>query len=213
MVDKAGEFTATAERATELLRATPTPWGEVHDALVEPLRWLGNLTVSDHGQMPPYLLGQALEAVTALWVALDGHDRTAARLAAERLRQTLADLAYAAAAGPTSDPAALAGQVEQLLPGTSADTLAGLVGTSARTWQRWSSRSSEPRGDQADLLRSLVQTLTHLRYTFTPAGCVAWLGRPHPDLDGQTPAVRLNDPLHRQQVVDVAAGARVSAAT
>lgn len=205
-------FAAAAGEAGELLRQPVPAWKEVEARLIKPIRWLSSLTPTDQIALEPFFLANALEAVTATWVALESHDRRGARLAVERLRQTLNDMAEAATVGPTTDRGEVVSWLSTQLRDIPLAELAALVGTSPRTWQRWLTGEAEPRGEQADRLRSLAQTVAHLRHAFTAAGCLAWLRRPHPDLDDRPPIELLADPLTQRDVIDTAAGARVGSA-
>ncbi len=212
-MEKISTLAADTERAGRLLRVDPVDWDQVRVSLDGPMHWLSELTPTDEQAMSPYLLHQALRAVSALYNTTALHDRTATRLAVEQLRQTLRDMADEAQGAPTVDAAVLAARVVELVPQQPSEALAGLAGTSLRTWQRWVRGDATPGADQADLLRTLAQTLVHLRYAMTPAGALAWLHRSHPELDGRTPAAQLTDPVARRTGVGVAAGTRVSVAS
>ncbi len=55
--------------------------------------------------------------------------------------------------------------------------------------------------------------LEHLLRSYTTAGAMAWWGRPHPQLDGRTPADLLDHPSEHQRIIDVAEGSRASDAS
>lgn len=209
---KLADLAAGAAAAGRLLRERQPDWDAVEAELVEPLRWLSTLTPTDQAHMEPFLVARALEAVTATWVALESHARTDARLAVERLRQTLGDMVEAGEVDVTTDRQELVRWIVAQLPDVSGGDLAKLAGTSTRSWQRWVAGEAEPRGEQVDRIRAVAQVLAHLRHVLTPAGCVAWLQRPHPALGDTRPAGALADPLRQREVIDAAAGARVSSA-
>lgn len=209
MVDKAETYADHVTQASRLLLDSTLDWAEIRKHLVEPMRWLNSLTESEKLQIEPFLLSSALEATSAMYVHLETRNRTEVRLAVERLRQSLNDIAESAEVGATRRPAEIVTWIEELLPNAPSATLARLVGVGARTWQRWASQDSEPSGSTADRIRALAQVLAHLRHAYTAAGCLAWLERPHPQLDGQTPAEVLRDPLREREVIETAAGSRV----
>lgn len=215
-MEKVRTFAEDTAQAGQLLRAESPDWAHVRWLLVEPTRWLSALTETDKTHIEPFLLAAATEAIAAAWVALEEKDRTQARLAVERLRQALNDIAEAADVGSTRDPAEVVAWIEQLAPDAPAAQLGALVGVSDRTWQRWVSETgvrNGPSGEHADRVRVLAQALAHLRHSYTPAGCLAWLERPNPQLDGQRPADVLADDLRARDAIDLAAGTRVLTAT
>lgn len=195
-----------------MLRDRSPDWDGVERQLVEPVRWLSQLTLTEQAEIEPFLLSAALEAVSASWVAIETQHRTDARLAVERLRQTLNDLLEQGAVGASTPTDEVVAWLDRQLAHVESATLAGLAGTSVRSWQRWLKGESEPTGAQAQLVRALARTVAHLRHAFTPAGCVAWLMRPHPEVDGAVPAELLREPEAQQLVIDLAAGTRVTPA-
>lgn len=50
--------------------------------------------------------------------------------------------------------------------------------------------------------------LEHLLQAHTTAGALAWFTRPHPQLNGRTPAALLDDSAEHQVLIDVAASSR-----
>lgn len=211
-MEKVEELAADTATAGQMLREPEPRWDEIRSQLVEPMIWLNGLTETDKIAIEPFLLANAFEAVTSIWVALEQHDRRTARLAVERLRQTLNDIAEAAEVGATRDPAEVVAWIDERFPHAPAAELGELVGVSGRTWQRWASGDTEPRGRQGEQVRALAQVLAHLRHAYSPAGCLAWLERPHPALGGSTPAELLADPTRTRQVIDLAAGSRIQTA-
>jgi uncharacterized protein (DUF2384 family) len=211
-VDKLADFAEAAGRAGEMLRDPAADWREVEHHLIEPVRWLSQLTLTERASIEPFLLGAALEAVTATWVAIEAESRTEARLAVERLRQTLNDLIEQEVVGATTPIDEVVRWIDAQLFDVETATLAHLAGTSPRSWQRWLKGDSEPVGPLAQNTRALARVVAHLRHALTPAGCVSWLTRPHPELDNGVPAELLRDPESQQLVIDLAAGTRISAA-
>lgn len=209
---KVGYFAQEVAEAGRLLRAADPSWESVRDQLNEPVRWLHGLTESEKQSMEPFLVSSALEAVTASWLAFADQNRRSARLAVERLRQSLNDIAAAEEVGDTRDPAEIVAWMEDLLDFASAQRVGAAAGVSGRTWQRWVSREKSPSGEQAERLRAAAQVLAHLRHAYTPAGCLAWMERPHPQLDDEVPEDVLDDPTRVREVIDVAAGSRVQTA-
>jgi putative toxin-antitoxin system antitoxin component (TIGR02293 family) len=209
---KVQHFAQAVAEAALLLREPEPSWDAVVDQLYEPVRWLHGLTESEKQSIEPFLISSALEAVTASWLALSDQNRRDARLAVERLRQSLNDIAAAEEVGDTRDPAEIVSWIAAMLGFASAQRVGEAAGVSARTWQRWIARDKPPSGEQAERLRATAQVLAHLRHAFTPAGCLAWLERPHPMLDDEVPKDVLNDPTRVREVIDVAAGSRVQSA-
>lgn len=209
---KVEHFAQEVAEAGKLLRDQAPSWDSVRDQLNEPVRWLHGLTETEKRSMEPFLVSGALEAVTASWLALADENRRDARLAVERLRQSLNEIAAAEEVGDTRDPGEIVAWVESLLGFASAQRVGGAAGVSGRTWQRWVSREKSPSGEPAERLRATAQVLAHLRQAYTPAGCLAWMERPHPQLDGGVPEDVLNDPTRVREVIDVAAGSRVQTA-
>lgn len=213
MTDKAEAYADEVAQASRLLRDATPDWPEIRRHLVEPMRCLNGLTESEKLQIEPFLLSSALEATSAMFVHLESEDRTEVRLAVERLRQSLNDIAESSEVGATRRPGEIVAWIEELLPHASAAVMARVTGVGTRTWQRWASGDSEPSGESADRVRALAQVVAHLRHAYTAAGCLAWLERPHPQLADRTPADLLRDPLQEREAIDLAAGSRVLTAT
>lgn len=211
-MEKVQQFAQEVALAGELLRDASPSWETVRYHLDEPVRWLHGLTETEKRALEPFLVTSALEAVTASWIALSEQNRRDARLAVERLRQSLNDIVAAEEVGDTRDPAEIVMWVDELLSFAPAQRVGEAAGVSGRTWQRWVSQENSPSGEQAERLRASAQVLAHLRRAYTPAGCLAWLERPHPQLDDEAPADVLGDPTRVREVIDVAAGSRVQTA-
>lgn len=209
---KVEHFAQAVAEAGQLLREPEPNWAAVLEQLYEPVRWLHGLTETEKQSIEPFLVSSALEAVTASWLALSDQNRRDARLAVERLRQSLNDIAAAEEVGDTRDPVEIVAWIGDLLGFAAAQRVGEVAGVSARTWQRWAARDNAPSGEQAERLRATAQVLAHLRHAYTPAGCLAWMERPHPMLDDEQPRHVLNDPTRVREVIDVAAGSRVQSA-
>lgn len=165
----------------------------------------------------PYLAEHAYAGAARAAVALLDADPRAARrsvrLAVEQLRQALRDVLEA---GPVDEdvPAKEVAPWLEATLGLPQQQIAGLMGVSVRTWQRWLT-DGQPEGAQLARLRRVARLVLHLRHTLTGPGVARWFLRPHPLLkDGAgTPADLLDDSEGYRVLVELAAGLRSSAAT
>jgi putative toxin-antitoxin system antitoxin component (TIGR02293 family) len=89
--------------------------------------------------------------------------------------------------GEDRSPAQLLGWLGEAL-GTPRAVIAGMIGVSLRTLQRWLRGDARPGPDDDARIRRLTRVVNEARYALTPEGVVAWLDRPTPHLDGRTPA-------------------------
>lgn len=74
--------------------------------------------------------------------------------------------------------------------------IAVVLRVSLRTLQRWLRREARIGAPDEVHLRRLARAVNEMRHTLTPAGVLAWLVRPTPYLDGDTPLalVHSDDP-------------------
>lgn len=89
--------------------------------------------------------------------------------------------------GADRSPAQLLGWLAGTL-GLSQATIAGMVGVSLRTMQRYLRAGARPGPAEVARIRRLARVVNEAGFALTPDGVVAWLERPTPHLDGLTPA-------------------------
>lgn len=146
----------------------------------------------------PYLGQSVLAATLACEKALraETEELVAARLrlGLERLRQALRDLLDQA---PTADTRPAKQVARWLVERVTVPQpqLAGLLGVSPRTLQRWLSASDPagPDGDDEVRLRAVARVASHLQFVFTGPGVLRWFERPNPVLAGEPPLALLSD--------------------
>ena len=165
----------------------------------------------------PYLAENAFAGAARAAAALLDPDpraaRRAARLALEQVRQALRDIVEARPVDEDVPPAQVATWLEDTL-GVPQAQLATLVGTSARTWQRWLT-GVQPDPDALVRVRRVARLAMHLRHALTGPGVARWFTRPHPLIkDGVgRPVDLLDDPDGFQRLLVLAAGLRSTQAT
>jgi putative toxin-antitoxin system antitoxin component (TIGR02293 family) len=71
--------------------------------------------------------------------------------------------------------------------GLSQATIAGMVGVSLRTMQRYLHAGARPAPAEAARIRRLARVVNEAGFALTPEGVIAWLGRPTPHLEGRAP--------------------------
>jgi len=196
---------------------------EPSDELLSALR---NLAVQADGLVPllqsadPYLTLALERGAVGLLAAVttpadvakaERHARMS--IALEQLRQAARDLAEGDAVGddvPIKQVCRfLAEQLE--LPQAQ---IAALVGTSDRTWDRWTSEDERPVpvGEEARRIRVLARLVRHLRHSLTGPGVATWLRRGRPELAGASALDLLADPEEFPRIETLAARTRTSLA-
>lgn len=204
-----------AQDAMLLSDVVPTGVEQLVDELAERLDHVAAPWARD--PVDPYL-GQALLA--ALMAGEKGlraenvdDRRRQVRLALERVRQTLRDVADEAPASDTADTKQVVAWLARALTVSRGD-LAALAGVSPSTWSRWVSPAGpSPEGDDEARVRMIARTVAHLRHVYSAPGAVRWFARPHPALDGRRPQDLLDDPLEAPTLVRLAARSRSTTAT
>lgn len=186
--------------------------GRVRDAVA-------SMTLSEQDEVDPRLYDLLQNGLLRAWQADTMRDddpaaaRRSMRIAVEQVRQSLAEIAEARPVSESVPAKDVARWVDRT-SGVSRDDLAGLVGVSARTWGRWTAEGgTEPSGGDEMRLRTVARTVAHLRHVLTGPGVVAWMRRPHPQLDGRTPVDLLDDPEGGARVVSLAASTRSQVAS
>jgi uncharacterized protein (DUF2384 family) len=139
--------------------------------------------------------------------------RRETRLALEQVRQALRDIVDGRPADEDVPPAVVARWLEGTLTVPQAE-VARLVGTSARTWQRWLA-GAQPEPDALARLRRIARLAMHLRHSLTGPGVARWFERPHPLIKegGGCPADLLDDPGEYARLQALAAGTRATQAS
>jgi hypothetical protein len=177
---------------------------------------LGELSEPLAEEVDPYLvLGLQKGMVDAL-LALDSvaAPRAPLRVAIERIRQALRDMVEGEPVSenrPAKDVARwLASTIDA--PQTA---LADLIGTSARTWQRWVSPtdSASPVGEDARRIRVVARIAAHLRHALTGPGVIAWFNTPRQEFGGLAPSDLLKQADAAVQLERLASRARSMTAT
>jgi transcriptional regulator with XRE-family HTH domain len=165
----------------------------------------------------PYLAENAFAgAARAAAALLDPDEKRArreARLALEQVRQALRDITEAGPVDEDASPAQVAAWLEETL-GLSQQQLADLVGTSVRSWQRWTT-GTQPEPDQLIRVRRIARLSMHLRHALTGPGVAHWFTRLHPLVkDGAgRPVDLLDDPEGYRQLLMLASGLRSTQAS
>lgn len=169
-------------------------------------------------EMDPYFVVALQQGAISCLIGMETEDQTKKRrlmrLGLEQMRQAVRDLAEGL---PVREDKP-AKQVAQWLAGTldvPQATLAELVDTSPRTFQRWvsSKDSAEPRGDEARKLRVIARIANNLRHTLSGPGVVGWFLRPNTHLKGAPPVALLGEPDAGEELLRLAAAVRSSAAS
>lgn len=165
----------------------------------------------------PYLAKNAFAGAARAAAALLAPDlraaRKEARLALEQVRQALRDILESRPVDEDVPPEQVAAWLEDTLR-LSQHQLADLVGTSARTWQRWRN-GTQPDPDLLTRLRRIARLTMHLRHALTGPGVARWFTRPHPLIeDGRgCPADLLDEPDGYRHLLVLAAGLRSTQAS
>lgn len=217
LLKQAADLRDEVQAATRVLAGSTTVPAGVTAAIHRVADALTARTPSDDEQVDPYLLASLMQGVISALRVEDRRDddplvaRRHMRVALEQVRVALRDIAERQHVSPAVDAKELATWVDRVLDSVSDEDKAGLVGVSRRTWQRWTSPDDgAPSGEDLDRLRSVARATAHLRYSFTPAGVLGWLRRPHPMLGGQPPLNLLMDPVRAPDAIAAAAATRAN---
>lgn len=217
LVKQAADLHAEVQAASRQLATSPTVPPGVTAVIHDLAELLQASTPTDDEQVDPYLLASLMRGVINALVAEDRSDedptevRRRMRVALEQVRVALRDIAERQPVAPSVDAKELVAWFDRVLDTVADEDKANLAGVSRRTWQRWTSPSgAAPSGPDLDRLRAVARAVAHLRFSFTPAGIVAWLHRPHPMLDGAVPLDRLAEPLAAPSAVAAAAATRAN---
>jgi uncharacterized protein (DUF2384 family) len=213
------EFLDEVTKAGQVMAVAPDV-PEPVEALVRRFEGLLYADAPERGlaDIDPYL-GESLlgGAVVCLKGLLDedlDQRRRRVRIGLERIRQALRDIVDESPAGDSRSSK----DVVRWLADTMSvpqTRLAGLLGVTPRTMQRWLSETDEARpvGDAEARLRAIAHVTSHLRHVFTGPGVVRWFERPHPSLDDEPPETLLRDPVAYPLLNRLASRARSITAT
>jgi DNA-binding transcriptional regulator YiaG len=158
-----------------------------------------DLPDNDPLRVDPYFLLSAQRATMAALRVLDSDDpqwvREQMRIRLEQLRQVFRDLEEGRTVYDTLPGRDVAAWLDRELDVSQA-RIAGLLGVSSRTFQRWVSpkETSAPDDDDARRLRVVAAAVNHLRHALSGPGVVSWLEEPNVRLDGRAPADLLGEP-------------------
>jgi hypothetical protein len=154
------------------------------------------------------LLTSVLEAQNA---ALVTGDRGALRIALERVRHALEELAEGEPVSEERAPADVARWLAHSVP-VPQEELAALLGVGVRTLQRWLSpgESSAPSGRDEHRLRVVARVVAQLRHALGGVGAIAWFDWPRSDLGNRAPRELLDDPEALPDLMLAASAMRTS---
>jgi uncharacterized protein (DUF2384 family) len=214
----AEELAERLDRANSLLAEEAVVPNQVPDLIQELGDRADQMSSVDLGAVDPYLLLAFQRGLIGSLRALDLPDesqrRRQLRVSIERMRKALRDFVEEVPVGEAESPKEIARWLMEVLDVPVA-RLAELLDVSPRTYQRWLSPSATttPHGDDALKLRVAARIANHLRHVFTGPGVVRWFDRPHPQLKGEAPILLLRHSERLNELVNLAAASRSSAAT
>ncbi|CAN5749126.1 hypothetical protein BH20ACT23_BH20ACT23_10190 [soil metagenome] len=216
--DSADQLAEELDRANSLLAEERVVPSHVAD-LMEHLGDRADRTSSmDVGHVDPYLVVAFQRGLIGALRAVDLPDesqrRRQLRVSIERMRQALRDFAEEVPINEARSAKEIARWLVEVLDVPVA-RVAGLLDVSPRTYQRWLSptETAKPHGDDALRVRVAARIANHLRHVFTGPGVIRWFERPHPQLKGEAPIQLLRETEHLNELVNLAAASRSSAAT
>ena len=172
----------------------------------------------DVGQVDPYLVVAfqrgLIGALRALDLPEETQRRRQLRVSIERMRQALRDFVEEVHVGEAESAKGMARSLVEVLD-VPVGRIADLLNVSPRTYQRWLSRTdtTKPHGDDALRIRVAARIANHLRHVYTGPGVVRWFERPHPELKGEAPILLLRHAERVNELINLAAASRSSAAT
>jgi hypothetical protein len=206
------------DRANSLLAEEAVVPNQVADLIQELGDRADQMLSVNVGAVDPYLLLAFQRGLIGSLRALDLLDesqrRRQLRVSIERMRQALRNFVEEVSVGEAESAKEIARWLMEVLDVPVA-RIAELLDVSPRTYQRWLSPSATttPHGDDALKLRVAARIANHLRHVFTGPGVVRWFDRPHPQLKGEAPILLLRHSERLNELVNLAAASRSSAAT
>lgn len=214
MDDRLSELTQLVDEAVAELATSPKVSDEVWHAVVRIREVRQALDRRDLESIDPYLLLALDGGLFRSWAAQDepgGEDarRRKLRPALEQVRQALRDLRTEAPVADDRPVKQIVAWLDEVLDAPQRE-VAEILGTSARTHQRWLSDAdaAAPRGEDARRVRVLARVVQHLRHVWTGPGVLMWLRTPHPALDGDMPLTALGEPDRTVELLGAASASR-----
>jgi uncharacterized protein (DUF2384 family) len=214
----AEELAERLDRANSLLAEDAVVPNQVAELIQELGDRADQMSSTDVGAVDPYLLVSfqrgLIGSLRALHLPDESQRRRQLRVSIERMRQALRDFVEEVPVGEAESAKEIARWLMEVLDVPVA-RIAELLNVSPRTYQRWLSPSAAttPHGDDALKLRVAARIANHLRHVFTGPGVVRWFDRPHPQLEGEAPILLLRHSERLNELVNLAAASRSSAAT
>jgi len=211
------ELAEALDRANSLLAEQSVVPAQVAELMEDLGDRTDQMSFVDVGHVDPYIVVAfqrgLIGALRALDLSDESHRRRQLRVSIERMRQALRDFAEEVPVGEAESPKDVARWLMDVLDVPVA-RIAGLLDVSPRTYQRWLSPSgtTTPHGDDALKLRVAARITNHLRHVFTGPGVVRWFDRPNPQLKGEAPGLLLRHAERLNELVNLAAASRSSAA-
>lgn len=201
--------------ANESLAKQDAVTPEVREVIDDLVRELLAMSESEVAQMDPYLLFAlqrgALRAEQALSTERGLQQRRELRIALEQVRQAFRDFSETWPVGEDRPAKDVARWLAETVSVPQA-TLATLVGTTSRTFQRWISPSdpTRPQGLEERRLRVIARITNQLRHALTGPGVVTWLQTPRDELGSAAPIALVDDPDATRRLLTLASRARSS---
>jgi uncharacterized protein (DUF2384 family) len=123
----------------------------------------------------------------------------------ERIRHVVRDALDEHVAGMSGDVGAVMDELDQWLPDTPDQAIAGFIGVDRRTLSRWRHQTG---GKPQRNLRVFARLVAILRHNWDQEGIIAWFNRPRRDLRGRAPASLIADPDAEDQLISAARSGR-----
>jgi hypothetical protein len=216
--DTAAEWESRVANAAAMLAVSASISDDVRSVVSRLGRVLVEFSRDELSDVDPYFLLALQRGALLTLLSLDEEDpliqRRGVRLGLETMRQALRDVADTAAVAESVSPRQIAAWLVDVLDVSNAE-VADLIDVAPRTFQRWLSpkETVEPHGVDAARLRIAARVANQLRHSLTGPGVVAWLYSPNRELKDQRPVDLLHHLESTPDLVRLAAGTRVSAAT
>jgi hypothetical protein len=215
-VEDASRSAAVLARANARLAREPAIPADIVQLVRELNRGVAEADIGRWADVDPYqasLFHKGLsEAVEAVWQEEPSQARDAMRLALERMRHALSEIA---STEPVADDRSARDIVAWLVRTVEIPQgeMARLLGVERRKLGRWLNEGVEPSGDDDFRIRAVARIINQLRHTLTPVGAVRWFDRSRRQLGGRPPIELLSHPEYLPELMQLAASARASGAS